>query len=98
MATGHLSETNFNLFNYLQQLPFDGLKVDRSFIQDIGTDGENNEILDAVINLVHSLNLTVTAERIETLEQLEILRALGCDYGQGYLLGRPSAAEDCSLP
>ncbi|MEL7085902.1 MAG: EAL domain-containing protein, partial [Cyanobacteria bacterium J06597_1] len=89
--------TGYSSLSYLQKLPFDGLKVDRSFIQDIGTDGENTEILDAVINLAHSLNMTVTAEGIETLEQLDVLRELGCDYGQGYLLGMPSEAKDCSL-
>ena len=89
--------TGYSSLSYLQQLPFDGLKIDRSFIQGIGLDGENTEILEAIIGLAHSLNMTVTAEGIETLEQLEVLRELGCDYGQGYLLGMPSPADECSL-
>ncbi|MEM9452522.1 MAG: GGDEF domain-containing phosphodiesterase, partial [Cyanobacteria bacterium P01_E01_bin.6] len=89
--------TGYSSLSYLQKLPFDGLKIDRSFIQNINKDGENTEILDAVINLAHSLNMTVTAEGIENLEQLNILKELGCDYGQGYRLGMPSEAKDCSL-
>ncbi|TAN75408.1 MAG: EAL domain-containing protein, partial [Gallionella sp.] len=67
---------------------------DRSFVQDIGTARDDGAIANAVINLGHSLKMQVIAEGVETVEQLDYLRARGCDEMQGYYFSRPLPAED----
>jgi EAL domain-containing protein (putative c-di-GMP-specific phosphodiesterase class I) len=73
----------------LHKFPIDVVKIDRSFIQGMEADSEKLEIVRAILGLCHNLNMVVTAEGIETIEQAEILRDLGCDYGQGYLFSHP---------
>jgi EAL domain-containing protein (putative c-di-GMP-specific phosphodiesterase class I) len=75
--------------SHLKHFPIDILKIDRSFVSGPGADGQDEAIIRSVIALAASLPLSVTAEGIETAEQLALLRILGCDQGQGFLLGRP---------
>lgn len=81
--------TGYSSLSVLRRLPFDRLKIDRSFIQDVATDAGVKNIVEAIIWMAHSLNLKVLAEGVETDEQLTALKMLGCDEAQGYLLGRP---------
>ncbi|WP_232420106.1 putative bifunctional diguanylate cyclase/phosphodiesterase [Nitrosococcus watsonii] len=82
-GTGHAS------LSYLKNLPFDSIKIDRSFIQGIPTDPESRTITKAVIALGHSLNLKVVAEGVETPEQLLYLQKHHCDLIQGYFISKP---------
>lgn len=68
------------------------LKIDRSFVVGLGSSGQDNStsIVTAILTLAHALGMDVVAEGIETPEQRDALIALGCEYGQGYLLGRPA--------
>jgi EAL domain-containing protein (putative c-di-GMP-specific phosphodiesterase class I) len=86
--------TGFSSLSYLSRLPFDTLKIDRSFVYAVGENGENSEILQTIISLAKSLRMRVIAEGIETESQLAVLRNLGCDYGQGYLLAKPKSKEE----
>ncbi len=86
--------TGFSSLSYLQRLPFDTLKIDRSFVYTVGENGENSEILQTIISLAKNLKMRVIAEGIETHSQLAVLRNLGCDYGQGYLLAKPKSREE----
>lgn len=76
---------------YLREFRFDKVKVDRSFVRDIAHDRKSRAILEAVVQLAHALEMPVCAEGIETAEQLDVLKACGCDLAQGYFLGRPAA-------
>ena len=81
--------TGYSSLNYLHLLPFDTLKIDRSFVNDVGENGENSEILRTIISLAKNLSLGVIAEGIETESQFSLLRSLECEYGQGYLMSKP---------
>ena len=81
--------TGYSSLAYLQSFPIDTLKIDRSFISGIEHQEKNLDITRTIITLAHSLSLDVIAEGVETQQQLEILRALGCEYGQGYLFSPP---------
>jgi EAL domain-containing protein (putative c-di-GMP-specific phosphodiesterase class I) len=70
---------------YLNSFPIDKIKIDRSFIKDLGSKPRSKELVRAAVNIGHSLGLMTLAEGIETQEQLGILRALGCQQGQGFL-------------
>ena len=85
--------TGYSSLSYLHRLPFDTLKIDRSFVYSVGESGENSEILQTIISLAKNLKKKVIAEGIETQAQLSLLQNLGCDYGQGYLLSRPQTKE-----
>jgi len=84
--------TGYSSLSYLRRFPVDTLKVDKSFVDGLGKDAESTAIVGAVISLAKSLGMRVTAEGIETPEQLERLRNLNCDQGQGYLFSRPLPA------
>ena len=73
----------------LRQLPFTELKIDRFFIEDAPTSKDSELIVKSIIDLAHGLGLTVTAEGVETAEQLILLRDLGCDVAQGFFVARP---------
>ena len=77
----------------LRQLPFTELKIDRFFIEDAPMSKDSALIVKSIIDLAHGLGLTVTAEGIETEEQLKLLRELGCDVAQGYFVARPLEPE-----
>jgi EAL domain-containing protein (putative c-di-GMP-specific phosphodiesterase class I) len=86
--------TGYSSLSYLHRLPFDTLKIDRSFVSRVGEHGENSEVLQTIISLAQNLKMRVIAEGIETESQLSLLRHLECDYGQGYLLARPQTREN----
>jgi len=83
--------TGYSSMAYLKRFPIDQLKIDRSFVNDCPGDGE--AIATAIIAMAHSLNMTVVAEGVETLEQIAFLRRAGCDIVQGYYYAKPMAAE-----
>ena len=90
--------TGYSSLGYLWQYRFDKLKIDQSFISALSHDEEKaREILDTIIMLGHKLDMTVTAEGIETAHQAEVLAALTCDHVQGYLYGRPQPASEIAL-
>ena len=82
--------TGFSSMAYLRDLPLDYLKIDRSFVQGVHADERNASICRALIALAHGLGLGTIAEGVEKPEELDWLRANGCDQAQGYLLGRPA--------
>lgn len=88
--------TGYSSLSYLQNFPIDTLKIDRSFISGKAGRGGRPEIVKAIINLAHSLGIDVVAEGIETEGQLADLRALGCEYGQGFLFAPALDAEAAS--
>jgi PAS domain S-box-containing protein len=85
--------TGYSSLYHLKSLPFDELKVDRSFVGSMTTERENRKIVAAVVGLGQSLGLKTIAEGIETQEQANMLVRLGCDMGQGWHYGRPAPAE-----
>jgi EAL domain-containing protein (putative c-di-GMP-specific phosphodiesterase class I) len=85
--------TGYSSLSYLCRLPFDTLKIDRSFVQDMGEGRDGAEIVKAVMSLAAGLRLSVVAEGVETREQAEQLRGLGCHYAQGFYFSRPVEAE-----
>ncbi|WP_019611632.1 EAL domain-containing protein [Thioalkalivibrio sp. AKL7] len=90
--------TGYSSLAYLKSLPIDKLKIDRSFIADIGQDPESDMILRSIVHLGHSLGLTLVAEGVETEAQRDFLRTIGCDLYQGWIHSRamaPLALADC---
>ena len=85
--------TGFSSLRHLQALPFDALKVDRSFVSSMTDQRESRKIVAAIIGLGHSLDLMTIAEGVETEEQAEMLLRLECQMGQGWLFGRPVTAD-----
>ncbi|MEO7261280.1 MAG: EAL domain-containing protein [Jatrophihabitantaceae bacterium] len=85
--------TGYSSLSLLRDLPVSTVKIDRSFVAPIAADHSARAIVRSVIGLCQELGITTVAEGIETQEQLTSVRALGCDHGQGYLLGRPVPLE-----
>lgn len=86
--------TGYSSLNYLKLLPIDTLKIDKTFVDDIMSCNREQKIIQAVINLAHTMNLTVTAEGIETEDQLLTLKDLKCNEAQGYYFSKPIEAQD----
>jgi EAL domain-containing protein (putative c-di-GMP-specific phosphodiesterase class I) len=84
--------TGYSSLNYLKHFPIDCIKLDKSFVRDAVTDAQSGAITSAIIALGHSLGLSVVAEGVETVEQLEYLADRSCDIVQGFLFGRPMEA------
>ena len=87
--------TGYSSLSYLKHLPLDTIKIDRTFVAGLDSTADLS-IVEAVIALAHGLQITVVAEGIETEAQFEILRAMGCDIGQGYLFARPLVAAEAA--
>lgn len=89
--------TGYSSLAYLQQLPVDSLKIDRSFVRSLGGEAECTPgvlaLINTIITLAHNFHLRVVAEGIETAQQLDVLRQMGCEVGQGFLLGKPAAPD-----
>lgn len=86
--------TGYSSLSYLKMFPIDHLKLDRSFVEEIGQDGDSSAICDATIGLAHNLGLKLVAEGVETEEQFAYLRQRGCDLVQGFLFSRPVPAAE----
>ncbi len=89
--------TGYSSLSYLCRLPLDGLKIDRTFVAHMTDSQENWEIVRTITHLAETLRLQVVAEGVETDRQLDGLRKLDCRYAQGYLFGRPIAAEQATM-
>jgi len=86
--------TGYSSLSYLRSYPFDVIKIDRSFVSDIGTDSSNKALIGAAVAMAHGLGLQVVAEGVETDAQLEYLCELGCDFAQGYLFSKPLDSQE----
>ncbi len=86
--------TGYSSLGYLKRFPVDSVKVDRSFVDGLGTEGEDSAIVAAVVSLGHALGLSVVAEGVETSGQLHELLRLGCDRAQGYWFSGPRSATE----
>jgi EAL domain-containing protein (putative c-di-GMP-specific phosphodiesterase class I) len=86
--------TGYSSLSYLHRFPVDALKIDRGFVDGLGHDSEDTAIVRSVIGLARSLGLLVVAEGVETEKQIERLRALGCEVGQGYYFAEPLTAHE----
>jgi diguanylate cyclase (GGDEF)-like protein len=88
--------TGYSSLAYLRRLPIDKLKIDGLFVRALGSDPDAQAVVTAIISLARALRMETTAEGIESVEQLAMLKALGCDDVQGFLVARPMASEDVS--
>jgi diguanylate cyclase (GGDEF)-like protein/PAS domain S-box-containing protein len=88
--------TGYSSLTYLRRFPIDIVKVDRSFVNQLGTDSRDASIVEMVVTLAHGLELDVVAEGVETEEQLSALASMGCQYAQGFLFARPQPASNAS--
>ncbi len=86
--------TGYSSLTYLQNLPIDVLKLDRSFIQNMSEDERTREIVGTIVSLARTLSLNLVAEGIETVDELGLLRDFSCPYGQGYLFSRPAPMSE----
>jgi EAL domain-containing protein (putative c-di-GMP-specific phosphodiesterase class I) len=86
--------TGYSSLTYLQKLPIDIIKIDRSFINDISNREDQKLMFRSVIALAHQMGLQVVAEGIETQEQLDTIKESGCDLAQGFLFARPMPADE----
>jgi EAL domain-containing protein (putative c-di-GMP-specific phosphodiesterase class I) len=86
--------TGYSSLSYLKRWRVDSLKIDRSFVSDIATDASDHAIVSAIVAMARSLNIQVVAEGIETWQQLEILRNMGCSLAQGFLFAKPVPATE----
>lgn len=88
--------TGYSSLSTLRSFPFDHLKIDRQFVRGMNRNSDDAAIVESILAMAHAMNLKVVAEGVEGMDQLAQLRALRCDYVQGYLLGRPSPIKNYS--
>jgi CheY-like chemotaxis protein len=86
--------TGYSSLSYLRRFPIDILKIDQSFVAQLGTDAESTAIVTSIVHLANALDLDIVAEGVETREQLRQLELLGCGFGQGYYWSRPVSADE----
>jgi diguanylate cyclase (GGDEF)-like protein/PAS domain S-box-containing protein len=86
--------TGYSALSYLKKYPIDFIKIDRSFVRDVGTDVSDRALCEAIITIANLMGMQVVAEGVETAEQRDFLFNVGCDYGQGYLFSPPLSAWD----
>ena len=89
--------TGYASLSYLQEYPFDFIKIDKSFISKITNDRTQRAIVKAILDLAEALDMQVIAEGIETEQQRDLLLDMGCQYGQGYWFGKPMTAEQATV-
>jgi diguanylate cyclase (GGDEF)-like protein len=89
--------TGYSSLAYLQELPVDAIKIDKSFVMAMHEDAGNATIVQSTVDLGHNLGLEVVAEGVETVESYNTLAQLGCDYAQGYFLSKPLSPEKMSI-
>ena len=88
--------TGYSSLSYLRRFPVDKVKIDRSFVAEVPANRDQGAIVSAIIALAHALQIRVVAEGVETEGQREFLKSCGCDFIQGYLVGRPSDADSAA--
>lgn len=88
--------TGYSSFAYLHRMPYDTLKIDRSFVSRLEKGDDSNEIVKAIVDLAHNLRMSVVAEGVETERQLGKLRDMGCEYAQGYFFAKPLSDDDAT--
>lgn len=88
--------TGYSSFNYLQKLPINTVKIDKSFIDEIFTRSNGHAITKSIIEMCHALNMKVVAEGVETVEQLKFLESIECDFAQGYFISKPHLINSLS--
>jgi EAL domain-containing protein (putative c-di-GMP-specific phosphodiesterase class I) len=86
--------TGYSSLSYLKRFPFDVLKIDKAFVQDIGLDPDDAALCEAIIGMAHSLGLSVIGEGVETREQYEFLSTRGAEVLQGFYFSKPMLFED----
>src|SRR5256714_12592308 len=89
--------TGYSSLQYLQELPVDAIKIDKSFVMEMQEDAGNATIVQSTIDLGHNLGLEVVAEGVESEESYTTLARLGCDYAQGYFLSKPLSPDKMSI-
>ncbi|KMT57561.1 putative bifunctional diguanylate cyclase/phosphodiesterase [Pseudomonas fildesensis] len=89
--------TGYSSLSYLRRFPIDVLKIDQSFVRGLSDNSKDAQLIGAIISLGKSLDLNIVAEGVETIEQLEFLKALRCEEGQGFLFSKAVAADDFAL-
>ena len=89
--------TGYSNLGQLKRMPIDALKIDKSFVNDVLTDSDDAEIVNAIIRLAHALKLRVVAEGVEKLEQVAFLKSQGCDEIQGYVVAKPLPPDQVSV-
>ena len=86
--------TGYSSLSYLHSFPFDALKIDRSFVNNLESGDEHCKLVETIISIAHNFNMKVIAEGVETESQHAQLKAMGCEYLQGFLFSRPLPAEE----
>ncbi len=86
--------TGYSSLSYLKKFDIDYLKIDRSFVRNLAPDSADLALCEAIVMMAHKLGIQVIAEGIETVQQRDLLREIGCDFGQGYLFSRPVPAQE----
>ena len=89
--------TGYSSLSYLKRIPADKVKIDRSFVSGIGTNPDDTAIVRTILSLADSMDKLVVAEGIETQEQYQTLRSMGCQAGQGYWMSKPAPPEEFTV-